>query len=60
MVLPDVCDAVVPITSLLVTKHYSGDHIEKNEMGGAYGTCAGTGEVHIAFWVERPWRKKQL
>ena len=26
---------------VLHTKFYYGDHIKKNDMGGAYGTCGG-------------------
>jgi hypothetical protein len=35
---------------VLLTKYYSGEQIEKNEMGGAYSTYGGRGEVHAGFW----------
>jgi hypothetical protein len=34
---------------VLITKYYSGNQMEKNEMGGACGTYGG-GEVHTGFW----------
>jgi hypothetical protein len=33
----------------LVTKYFSGNQIEKNEMGGAYSTYGGK-EVRTGFW----------
>jgi len=35
---------------VLLTKHYSGDQIEKNEMGGACSRYGVRGEVHTGFW----------
>jgi len=34
---------------MLLTKYYSGDQMEKNEMGGACSAW-GRGNVHIEFW----------
>jgi hypothetical protein len=31
-------------------KCYSGDKINNNEMGGAYGTDSGKEEMHTGFW----------
>jgi hypothetical protein len=33
-----------------LTKYYSGDQIEKNDMGGACSTYGGMEEVHTGFW----------
>jgi len=33
--------------SVLLTKYYSGDQIQKNEIGGA---CSTYGEVYTGFW----------
>jgi hypothetical protein len=33
--------------SALLTKHYLGDKIKKNEMGGS---CMGRGKLHTEFW----------
>ena len=34
---------------LLLTKYYSGDQIEKNEMGGACGTYGGRESYAVGF-----------
>ena len=33
-----------------LSKYYSGDQIEKNEMGGACSIYGGREEVHTGFW----------
>ena len=34
----------------LLTKYYSGDQIQKNEMGRACRTYGGRGGVYVGFW----------
>jgi len=34
----------------ILTKYHSGDQNEKNEMGWAWSTYGGRGEVHKGFW----------
>jgi len=38
------------LTDVLLAKYYSGNQIEKNEMGGACSTYGGRGEVHTVLW----------
>jgi hypothetical protein len=39
---------------VLITKYYSGNQIEKNEMGGACSTYGEKREVHTGFWWGDP------
>ena len=39
-----------------LTKYYSGDQIEKNEMGD-HVECIGE-EIFVEFWVEKPEGKE--
>jgi hypothetical protein len=45
---------------LLLTKYYSGDEIEKNEMSGACGTYGERGEVYTEFWWGNLREKEHL
>ena len=38
------------LTDVLLAKYYSGNQIEKNEMGGACSTYGGRGEAYTRFW----------
>jgi hypothetical protein len=41
------------MTAVRINKHYSGDQIKKNEMGGACSRCGGKREVRTGFlWVD--------
>jgi hypothetical protein len=44
---------------VLITRYYSGDQIEKNEMGGAYGHTGERGGVYRVL-VNKHQRKRQL
>jgi hypothetical protein len=38
------------ILSLLLTKYFSGDKVNNNDVGGACSTYGERGEVHAGFW----------
>ena len=46
--LTNILDPLHNKDSVLLTKYYSGEQIEKNEMGGECSTH--WGEVHAGFW----------
>jgi hypothetical protein len=35
---------------MVLTQYRSGDQIEKNEVGGAFSTSGGRGELYTGFW----------
>ena len=37
-------------SSVSLTQYYSGDQIEKNEMGGECSAYGGRGEAYTGFW----------
>ena len=43
-------DYVTKNLSLLLTKHFSGNKVKNNDVGGACSTYGTRGEEHVGFW----------